>query len=238
VTIAATLGVSIALGTDWIYTGSTNVLRELACADSLNSAKFGRFFSDFELWSMVTTNAAKSAGALDVIGTLAPGRRADIAIFDASGRDAHRAVIEAAPSDVQLVLRDGKPLYGDAALMGALVAGACSDLDVCGSAKQVCTPLGGFTFDDLAAANADLYPPFYCGVPEGEPTCTPQRSTSIAGSSTYDGVPTDADADSDGIDDEDDTCPAVFDPIRPVDEGAQPDTDGDGTGDACDSTPL
>jgi hypothetical protein len=77
-----------------------------------------------------------------------------------------------------------------------------------------------------------------CGVPEGEPTCTPQRSTSIAGSSTYDGAPTDADADGDGIDDEDDTCPAVFDPIRPVDDGAQPDTDGDGTGDACDSTPA
>ncbi len=37
VTIASRLGVNIALGTDWMPSGSMNLLRELECADSFNT---------------------------------------------------------------------------------------------------------------------------------------------------------------------------------------------------------
>ena len=37
VTIASRLGVNIALGTDWMPSGSMNLLRELKCADSFNT---------------------------------------------------------------------------------------------------------------------------------------------------------------------------------------------------------
>ncbi len=42
VTEAARLGVSIALGTDWLPSGSMNMLRELRCADSLNTTYYGQ----------------------------------------------------------------------------------------------------------------------------------------------------------------------------------------------------
>jgi hypothetical protein len=46
------------------------------------------------------------------------------------------------------------------------------------------------------------------------------------------------DMDGDGIADADDNCPAVHNPIRPVDNGVQGDVDQDNVGDACDPCPL
>ena len=62
---------------------------------------------------MVTANAAKATAVGDVIGTLATGQLADIAIFDGSKNADYRAVIAAEPQDVVLVMRGGKVLYGD-----------------------------------------------------------------------------------------------------------------------------
>ena len=44
-TLADRAGVSIALGTNWIPTGSMNLLRELRCADSFNQDHLGGYFS-------------------------------------------------------------------------------------------------------------------------------------------------------------------------------------------------
>jgi hypothetical protein len=46
------------------------------------------------------------------------------------------------------------------------------------------------------------------------------------------------DQDGDGIPDGQDNCPTVFNPVRPMDNGVQPDSDGDGMGDACDPCPF
>ena len=54
VSTAARLGVEIALGTDWMPTGSMNLLRELACADSFNKTYLDGYFTDVQLWQMVT----------------------------------------------------------------------------------------------------------------------------------------------------------------------------------------
>ena len=40
------LGVSIAMGTDWLATGSMNMLRELRCADELNATYYDHYFTD------------------------------------------------------------------------------------------------------------------------------------------------------------------------------------------------
>ena len=60
VTTAARLGVEIALGTDWMPTGSMNLLRELRCADGLNETYLGRFFTDAQLWQMVTAERRRA----------------------------------------------------------------------------------------------------------------------------------------------------------------------------------
>jgi hypothetical protein len=213
-----------------------NLLRELHCADDFNRLYLDGFFSDRELWQMATRNAARALRVGHRIGALRRGLAADIAIFDGHGRRGYRAVIDAGAPDVLLVLRGGKVLYGEATLVAGLTApGACEDLAVCGSAKAVCE-LGelGTSLAALTAHNVGSYPAFFCDVPTGEPTCTPARGVSVAGSTTYDGVAREGDADGDGIADGADNCPRVFNPVRPMDHGLQADADGDGIGDACD----
>jgi len=237
VTIASKLGVNIALGTDWMPSGSMNLLRELKCADNFNSKYLGNYFTDKQMWAMVTANAAAVTKMDDQIGVLATGHMADISIFAGHGKD-YRAVVEAQPADVALVMRGGKTLYGDDALVSVL-AQQCDQVNVCNSMKQVCL-MGevGKTYSALMSAAGAVYPAFECDTPPNEPTCDPSRPTSVSGSTVYTGVPSATDSDGDGIPDAMDKCPHVFDPIRPMDMGAQADTDGDGIGDACDPCPL
>nr|HEX4314614.1 lamin tail domain-containing protein [Kofleriaceae bacterium] len=241
VTIAARAGVNISLGTDWMPSGSMNLLRELKCADDFNQHRIGGFFNDQAMWQMVTANAASIVKMDDVIGLLAPGHFADITIFNGHGKNGFRSVIDAAPQDVVLVMRAGKPLYGDDNILTGMSAASCDQLDVCGTSKQVClqSEIGMSLAQLTTAAGSGIYPTFECGAtPDNEPTCTPQRPTSVAGSSLYDGTFPAGDMDGDGVPDATDNCPTVFNPIRPMDGGAQLDSDGDGLGDECDPCPL
>lgn len=236
VTTAARLGVSISLGTDWMPTGSMNMLRELRCADDMNTDYYGKFFSDRDLWQMVTANAAQATKTDDVIGTLAVGKIADISIFKANGKT-FRAVIEAEPADVVMVMRAGKVLYGDETAVTALSVG-CDTVDVCGTSKKVCAMTeAGKTYAALMAS-ANTYPAFFCSAPQNEPSCTPRRPTAEMGSTIYTGELTANDTDGDGIENGTDKCPTIFDPVRPMDMGVQGDLDADGAGDACDICPL
>jgi cytosine/adenosine deaminase-related metal-dependent hydrolase len=154
-------------------------------------------------------------------------------------------------------------LYGDANLLQALpttlheyyanlYAGIppsylCEEINVCGIIKKVCplretwwvglSPdtdyLDPFPLAALNYYNSESYPLFFCGeAPEFEPTCTPFRS------GEYSGEIANNDWDGDGIVNNLDNCKKVFNPIRPMDDGAQADSDGDGRGDACDKCPL
>jgi cytosine/adenosine deaminase-related metal-dependent hydrolase len=227
------LGVPIALGTDWIFSGSMNMLRELECADSLNADYFDGHFDDRALFRMATD---------DVIGAIAVGRVADLAIYDGSVSPYYRAVIDASPEDVALVLRAGIPLYGESTVVPALRAGdACDAIEVCGAERRACVQREiGMSLDALSAANGSSYPLFFCdATPTNEPSCHPQRATMVMGANAYDGMLSATDPDGDGIPtDAGDLCPSVFNPIRPLDMGAQADFDRDGVGDACDPCPL
>jgi cytosine/adenosine deaminase-related metal-dependent hydrolase len=229
------LGIQISLGTDWVPSGSMNLLRELKCADDLNQSYFGGHFDDAALWRMVTTNAAFAVGAEKAIGMLKKGYVADIAIFDGKTRKDHRAVVGANVDDVVLVLRGGQPLYGDDALVATDAIGGktCETLDVCNRAKRACVAkdIPSTTLAAVRAAGEAIYPLFFCGQPDNEPSCVPYRST-YANGITAD------DKDGDGVKDADDDCPNVFNPIRPMNDGKQADFDGDGKGDVCDPCPV
>lgn len=240
VSTADRVGVQIALGTDWMPTGSMNLNRELACADSFNKTYLDNHFSDVDLWSMVTVNAAEVTATGDVIGQLAPGKLADISIFKRNGKPGYRAVIESEPKDVVLVMRAGKILYGDADAVTGTTTDACDTVDVCGVAKKVCL-MGeiGKTYAALqTAVGATNYPVFACGQPANEPSCTPTRPTAVMSSTVYTGAPSATDKDGDGIADAADKCPAVFSPVRPMDGGNQADADNDSLGDECDPCPF
>ncbi len=241
VTLMHAMGVTIGLGTDWVPSGSITVLRELQCADYLNSNHFGGYFRDDHLWEMVTSGAATTMGLGDVLGLLAPGYVADIAIFAKAGRTSYRAVIDATVAETLLVLRDGKPVVGESAVVDALGAGCDSLGDVCGRTKSVCaTRLTGQAWSAVSADVTPAYPLFFCGVPDKEPSCVPTRTLpedSIAGSGLYGETSAD-DGDGDGVPNATDSCPAIFNPIRPLDAGVQADADADLVGDECDPCPL
>lgn len=227
-----TLGGVIGLGTDWSYTGSVNLLRELACADDWNADRLDGFFADADLWRMATVNNAVAIGAQHTIGSLVPGLVADITVFDGRVRQHHRAVIEASNADVVLVLRGGEALYGEADTLDGL-ATPCEVVTVCGQSRRLCaTEAWGTTFASLTTSASGAYPALFCTAPVGEPTCTPSRP------GEYTGLATGSDPDGDGLTGLADNCPDVFNPVRPFDGGAQADADADGAGDACDPTPL
>jgi hypothetical protein len=144
--------------------------------------------------------------------------------------------------DVVLVMRAGKPLYGDKDVLSSLTdASACDPVDVCGRAKSLCASAesGGKSYPALATAvGASTYGAFFCGVPDNEPTCAPRRPKAVNNSTIYDGNPSPDDMDGDGIPNAMDNCPTVFNPIRPLDGGKQGDADMDGIGDVCDPCPL
>ncbi len=239
VTMLKNQGVLIGLGTDWLSSGSMHILRELACVDYLNKNHFNNTFTDYEIWKLATVNNAAALRILDVTGAIRPGLVGDIVVFDAKdAANPYRAVIAGHEKKVALVLRGGKVFYGDENVVTALdSANECEKLSVCDVNKKVCVKETGKTFAELQSANSDQYKLFYCGTPEDEPTCVPQRTRSADESRPYSG-PKEGDKDGDGIADEDDNCPGIFNPIRPVDNGRQADSDGDGVGDVCDPCPL
>ena len=235
---AARTGVRIALGTDWTATGSMNMLRELRCADSYNQSNLGGYFTDKELLDMATVNAAAALKTEGRIGVLAAGREADIAIYSGVDRDnAYRAVLEARPQDVVLVMKSGTPMFGDTPLLETFAGTStgCETLNVCGTTKGVCSRAEtGFTIAQHRAAipATNVYDLFFCAEPPMEPSCIPFRVGEFMG------MPMEGDRDGDGVVDSMDNCPDVFNPVRPMDGNDQADVDGDGVGDACDPCPV
>ena len=236
--VAMRLGVPVAIGTDWTWSGSHNITEELVCAmDWLGSRDAD--VSDVHLWRMVTSLAAEATGSDDQIGALEPGLRADVAVFSWSD-EPYRAIIEAGPEDVRLVLVNGEALYGtdDLALPLAAASEWCEAVEPCGGeARSLCVQAAE-TGDDaetaalieglLSSALEAVSMPedlAYAGELLGLWACEdPRPSCDIS-------APTDGDADGDGIADGDDLCADAYDP----DQG---DFDRDGVGDVCDPCPL
>jgi cytosine/adenosine deaminase-related metal-dependent hydrolase len=238
VALLASLGVRIALGTDWLASGSMNLQRELACARDYDAATLGGYFDGFELWRMVTEHPAWALGLENRFAALRVGLAGDIAVFAAHGDDPYASAVEAAASDVKLVLRQGTPLYGDTEWVKAFRDGeACEELDVCGAPQRVCSLETGKSLTDIRAAGEAVYPLFSCETPPNEPQCLAIVARECPSGETdcetpppppaWDG----SDVDQDGVSDVRDDCPRVADP-------EQADRDGDGLGDACDPCPL
>ena len=101
-----------------------DAVRELAAIATAFRPQYGpQSLPPEQVLSMVTSDAAKALGMGDELGTLEPGKRADIVIID-PGRDlfaqpgAHtnpycRLVYEASAQDVFCTIIDGRIVYQD-----------------------------------------------------------------------------------------------------------------------------
>ena len=109
-------GIRIGLGSDWSPSGSKNLLGELKVA-RLVSAESGGIFTDKELVSMVTREAAGILQWQNSLGSLEPGKRADYLVIGTTSGDPYTALIKSRETNIKLVAIDGTPRYGLPTLM-------------------------------------------------------------------------------------------------------------------------
>lgn len=108
----------IGLGSDWSVSGSKNLLGELKCA-RLVSDDAGAAFSDADLVAMATVEAAKILRWQKLLGSLEPGKRADLLVVKLADEDPYAGLLSARETDIQLVVINGVPRFGTASLMKA-----------------------------------------------------------------------------------------------------------------------
>ena len=115
-------GVPIGLGSDWSPSGSKNLLGELKVAWLYTQHKLGGLFAARDLVAMATRNAAAILKWHKALGTLEPGKRADVVVIAGTVGDPYEALIQAKETAIQLVMINGVARYGMPELMRALGA--------------------------------------------------------------------------------------------------------------------
>ena len=109
---AVAAGVPVALGADWMPSGSASLLHEMKVAWQVLRQTPGNTVQPDDLVRMVTSGAAEIAGLADKIGTLEVGRAADLTILQKRLDDPHDNVVSAYPSWVEMVMIGGDVIYG------------------------------------------------------------------------------------------------------------------------------
>lgn len=150
VTAALDAGVQVALAPDWAITGSSNMLDELHFADLWNREHLDKHLSDQQLVEMVTSIPAQIAGIDDEIGSIQPALRADLLVISGEDDNPYRALIKAKPEDIQLVLIDGVPVYGNANDMSSFWNESnLEQIQIGDGYKMLATPAVNFSFANV-----------------------------------------------------------------------------------------
>ncbi|HJR91731.1 MAG TPA: amidohydrolase family protein [Acidimicrobiia bacterium] len=133
VDLARDSGVTVALGSDWAPTGSKNLLGELKVARAVARSR-GWDLDDRDLVDMVTRSPAQAIGWDRALGSIEPGKRADlIAVYGRQDRDPYRQLIEATERSVVLVVINGVPRYGQTRFITA----EAEEIRVGGSSRRL-----------------------------------------------------------------------------------------------------
>ncbi|KAI0146179.1 metal dependent amidohydrolase [Xylariaceae sp. FL1272] len=174
-------GITVAIGTDWLPSGSATMGREAACAASVTQDLYGLKLAPHTLWEMATINAAIVAGFEDYIGSIEVGKLADIVIFggerkgDSGEVDPFAQAVFAPEEDIELVLRGGKILVAGDEIKN-LSMGNCEEINFGKAKKAVCVADElGSSYLDFEISLQGVYPAILPGLPPGEPSCEPQR---------------------------------------------------------------
>lgn len=135
-------GVRVCLGSDWGPSGTKHVLGEVKVA-KLASTKLGYGLSDFELVKMVTANPGDALSLCwsRTIGRLTPGAYGDVTVLRPKGNgDVWSQIVNATEKEVALVVYNGLPRYGEAALMTAAQVPFSSPITVRGTQRRFSIP--------------------------------------------------------------------------------------------------
>lgn len=110
-------GVLISLGSDWSPSGSKSILWELKVAYLWNETQLHNLFTPRELVQMVTVNPARTLKWEGNVGSIKQGMYADLIVTELRDADAYVNLVKCSEDDIELVLVDGEPYYGDGDLM-------------------------------------------------------------------------------------------------------------------------
>lgn len=108
---ALDVGLPVALGADWLPSGSLSLLAEMRVARQ-ELAVQGHPCTAKQLVTMVTSGAADVAGLGGKLGRLAVGRAADLVVMTRQDANAYESVCSSTPADVELVMIGGDVAYG------------------------------------------------------------------------------------------------------------------------------
>lgn len=111
---ASQAGVPVALGSDWAPSGSKNLLGELKVARLAAASTVG----DADLVAMATSTPARLLGWDGLLGSIGPGRIADLLVVHGTTGDPYASLLTATEADVDLVMIGGVPRVATSILMG------------------------------------------------------------------------------------------------------------------------
>jgi cytosine/adenosine deaminase-related metal-dependent hydrolase len=157
---AIVAGMPVALGADWLPSGSTSLLGEMKVARR-ELARQGHPIAAADLVAMVTSVAAGMAGLGEFLGSVAVGRPADLVVLERHHQDPYENVCLADPSWVELVCIGGDITYGRAdwfgQLSGAATGTTIEDLIAWGKPMRLDTGFqGGSDAPSLSAVRTAL----------------------------------------------------------------------------------
>lgn len=188
VTYLLDAGVTVALGTDWLPSGSATMTREAVCGYLVTQESFGKTVAPKTLWEMMTVNAAKAAGFEEYVGSLEAGKVADLVVFGGHSRGAAAAggrgdyddpfarVVFSVSEDIKLVMRGGKVLLAAEGLQALAEGDACESVSFGDGARSVCVEDElGRSFAELERSLGGVYPAILPAIPGGEPSCRATR---------------------------------------------------------------
>lgn len=104
-------GVNIALGTDWLPTGSVTMPDEAMCA-FLYARKHHVQLRWRNIWNMMTTNAAIAAHVNNYIGSIGIHKIADLILLHAVYNNPYQSVALVRPHDILLIMKGGRVVAG------------------------------------------------------------------------------------------------------------------------------
>ena len=172
VTYLLDAGITVALGTDWLPSGSATMSREATCASHAMKTIYDIDIAPKSLWEMMTLNAAKVVGFEHQLGSLEPGKLADITVWGGKqSKDPYAQAIYTPTEDIELVMRGEDVLLASESLH-KLTAKGCENVSFGKTQKIVCVENElNSTFADFQAVLKNVYPAILPGLPPHEPSC-------------------------------------------------------------------
>lgn len=126
--------VRMGLGSDWSPSGSKNLLSEMKVA-WIVAQQLEAGIEARDIVTMATIDAARILKWDRSLGSIEPGKRADLIVVHGRQGDPYRHLIEARESSITLAIIDGRARYGQPRLMGQLTGDGGEALDVGGSSR-------------------------------------------------------------------------------------------------------